>query len=222
MVARTCWKCEIKSNMTLKSKPYYLRSENAVSTSFGTGWAAYSCNHCEAMSVGVVYINTQSYHDASSDQVAREFQRSQNVLWLPERPRGKEFPDVPEQIAQTASEAYQSFNIKAYRGAVMLARAVVEATCKGMGVTKGNLESKIDELKNQALLRPGTAALAHEIRHFGNDMAHGDFVGDIDPEDCESTLTLMGEVLNEVYQNPARLARAKAARDARKQANSPE
>lgn len=49
-------------------------------------------------------------------------------------------------------------------------------------------------------------------------MAHGDFVRDVSSEDAELVLTLMSEVLDDVYQSPARVKRAQDARAKRQQA----
>jgi hypothetical protein len=135
--------------------------------------------------------------------------------WYPLHAIGKEFPDVPQQIAEAASEAYKCANISAFRGAVLLARSVIEATAKDKGVTQGSLVAKIDELFNQRLIREHIRDGAHEVRHLGNDMAHGDFVSPVPGEDADLILILMSEILDEVYQSPARVARARAARAAR-------
>jgi hypothetical protein len=47
-------------------------------------------------------------------------------------------------------------------------------------------------------------------------MAHGDFVQPVEPEESEFVLTLMTEVLDEVFQSPARVAKAKASREEKK------
>jgi hypothetical protein len=65
------------------------------------------------------------------------------------------------------------------------------------------------------LIREQISVGAHEVRHLGNDMAHGDFVTQVNREDAELILTLMSEVLAEVYQSPARVAKAKSARAAK-------
>ena len=46
-------------------------------------------------------------------------------------------------------------------------------------------------------------------------MAHGDFIQSVTPEEADLVLALMDEVLVEVYQSPARVAIATAARQAR-------
>ena len=59
-------------------------------------------------------------------------------------------------------------------------------------------------------------AAAHEVRYFGNNMAHGDFVQDTAAEESAEALELMAMVLREVYQEPAAVARVQAARQAKK------
>ncbi|MEV4390207.1 hypothetical protein AB0J68_31615, partial [Micromonospora sp. NPDC049580] len=59
-------------------------------------------------------------------------------LWA-DRVAGKEFPDVPAHIAETADEAHRCHSIKAYRAGVLLARSVIEATAKEKGITNGGL-----------------------------------------------------------------------------------
>lgn len=62
------------------------------------------------------------------------------------------------------------------------------------------------------LIRPHTQEAAHELRFLGNDMAHGDFVDPVDAEDADEVLEVMSEILNEVYQGPARIHRMRAKR----------
>ena len=71
---------------------------------------------------------------------------------------------------------------------------------------------KIDSLQTMGVIRFATAEAAHEIRHFGNDMAHGDISDQPDPDDAIEVLAIMDEVLNEVFQGPARTARVKSRR----------
>ncbi|WP_194239297.1 DUF4145 domain-containing protein [Microbacterium sp. CBA3102] len=84
---------------------------------------------------------------------------------------------------------------------------------KEKGITSGRLVSKIDELATQGLVRNSTKDAAHEIRHLGNDMAHGDIEDSPAQVDVDDVLALMDEVLNEVFQGPARTARVRARRD---------
>jgi hypothetical protein len=129
----------------------------------------------------------------------------------------KTFPDVPSEIAAAATEAYRCRLVAhSYRAAVLLARSVVEATAKQKGIRTGGLADKIDKMHEMQLIRPDVRDGAHEVRYLGNDMAHGDFVQQVTPEDADLVLALMSEVLVEVYQSPARLAMAQAKREERK------
>jgi uncharacterized protein DUF4145 len=137
------------------------------------------------------------------------------VQHWPQQVMSKTFPDVPDHIAAAASEAYRCYSIQAYRAAVLLARSVIEATAKEKGIDKGALAVKIDLMQQQNLIREYVKDAAHEVRFLGNEMAHGDFVTPVDEAEAELTLTLMDEVLNEVFQAPERVAAARAARQAR-------
>jgi hypothetical protein len=140
---------------------------------------------------------------------------SGEVRWFPEQATRRDFPDVPVRIADAATEAHHSLSAGRLRAAVLLARAVIEATAKEKGVTRGNLAAKIDEMHSQGLVRQHIREGAHEIRYLGNDMAHGDFVDPVAPEDADLVLALMDEVLVEVFQSPARVARFQARRAAK-------
>lgn len=136
----------------------------------------------------------------------------------PQEASGKDFPDVPPPIAEAADEVYRCLSINAHRAAVALARAVVEATAKDKGITKGQISAKIDEMAKQGLIREGTREAAHEVRFKGNDAAHGDIAGTpMTPEEAAEVVALMDEVLVEVYQSPARVQRVRESRKARQQ-----
>lgn len=135
--------------------------------------------------------------------------------WIPRHQESREFPDVPEHIAQAASEATLCLSVGAYRAVGSLARAVIEATAKEKGIGAKTLEQRIEAMYGAELIRKHTKEQAHEIRHFGNDMAHGDFTDPVTKEEAEEVIELMAEVLDEVYQSPARLAARKAARQAK-------
>ncbi|GAA1543378.1 hypothetical protein GCM10009788_52350 [Nocardioides humi] len=137
--------------------------------------------------------------------------------WWPRHVGGKEFPDVPEHIASTADEAHQSLSIGAHRGAIALARAVVEATAKDHGITKGMLDKKIDEMAKQGVISDAMKDAAHEIRFAGNEVAHADLAEEpITKEDAEEVLALMDAILTRVYQEPAQVARVRQRREERR------
>jgi hypothetical protein len=130
---------------------------------------------------------------------------------------GKEFPDVPKTIGSAADEAHRCLSIDANRAAIAMARAVVEATAKEKGITKGNIEAKIDELHKQGYIRADTKEAAHEVRLTGNETAHGDLAAaEITKEEATDVIILMDDIIEEVYQSPARVKRVRENREARK------
>lgn len=124
---------------------------------------------------------------------------------------------MPASIGATADEAHRCLGFGAYRGAIALARTVIEATAKDKGISAGNLEKKIDELAARGVIGSDTAQAAHAVRLWGNDAAHGDLAfEDFAAEDAQEVLALMDEVLSRAYQGPARVQRIIVSREARK------
>jgi hypothetical protein len=129
----------------------------------------------------------------------------------------KDYPDVPKPIGAAASEAYRCLATGAPRGAVSLARAVVESVAKDKGITKGTLEKKIDALYREDYIGEGMKEAAHEIRFAGNEAAHGDLVVEpLTAEDAQKIVALMDIILERVYQEPAEVARIRQRRETRK------
>ena len=72
---------------------------------------------------------------------------------LPGTQQRESFADVPPSVADAAAEAVLCVQAGALRGAIMLARAVIEATAKDKGVTDGSLSKKIDQLHERGYVR---------------------------------------------------------------------
>ena len=137
--------------------------------------------------------------------------------YWPRRASGKAFPDVPDQIASTASEAHICLSAGSPRGAAALARAVVESVAKHVGITKGTLEAKINALHSAGHISTAMMEAAHEIRFAGNEVAHGDLVTDpLSPENAEEIVSLMDTILERVFHEPAKVKRIRDGRVARK------
>lgn len=139
------------------------------------------------------------------------------VEWYPRHIGGKDFPDVPDYIASTADEAHKCLSVGAHRGAIALARAVVEATAKDHGIEKGMLDKKIEQLAENGIISAAMKDAADEIRFAGNEVAHGDLAEEpITKEDSEEVLTLMDAILTRVYQEPKQVERVRQRRQERK------
>lgn len=179
----------------------------------GTRQAVYKCPNCLRLNLATERSGSESRgSQVLSMGTAAEEARWYAPKWLPRPGDVREFEDVPEHIAEAATEATLCLSVGAYRAVGSLARAVIEATAKDKGAEGKNLEKRIDALRDGDHIRKHTQEQAHEIRHFGNHMAHGDFVEPVAQEEAEEVVELMAEVLDEVYQSPARLLKRRAAR----------
>jgi len=188
--------------------------------------AAFSCVYCDMLNLAHLTFNADEvYLPGSSDESVDRFiiDHASEVRWLPERFDERHFADVPDAIGSVAKEAYTCFDVNAYRGAIILARAVIEATAKSQGIEKGSLEAKIKGMADAGLLTRHVVAAADAIRDSGNAVAHGDFAEytiDVDEEEVSEVLDLMTLVLQEIFQSPAKSARVSSAAKARKKAPS--
>ena len=209
VAGRVCWFCERYSNM---------RWVDGISTTVPHGYVdvmgAFACDSCGHLSLALARIYQHEYgHNVQISLIEAE----DSIQWLPPKALSKDFADVPSAIAAAASEVHSCLSINANRAAIALARAVVEATAKEKNVTKGNLQDKINALADQGLIRDHTRQVAHEVRLDGNSIAHGDLATEApEAEEAADIVALMDELLEEVYQQPARVARVKANRERRK------
>ena len=213
MATVTCGWCMAWSHMTLHGEAIEWRPEEHR---YGDDFflqAAFICDGCGQMSVCI----WRASRDVESE-LGRSYRRGPLdeswTRWIPLEGHHKEFPDVPDEVAATATEAWTCHTAGAYRGAVMLARAVVEAAAKAKDITSGTLEKKIEKLSELGVIRAIIADHAHDIRVIGNSAAHGDLDDPITKEESEEVLYLMGELLHDVWQTPTRGGRFAAARKA--------
>lgn len=205
-----CWDCGSTVHMT------------PIAGAFSVKWmvlrvrvqGCFKCDGCGALNIAV------ATGLLGSQDPLTWLTRKKQKEWLPQPPPVVQvpmFPDVPVEIASAAAEAYRCQKMaNGKRAAILLARSVIEATAKDKGITRGTLVQKIDKMHDQRLIRPVVRDEAHEVRYFGNDMAHGDFAGEPGAQETDLVLSLMSDVLAEVYHAPAVAARAKAKREARK------
>ncbi len=218
MATIICGWCNDKCHMTAVGTPlvraldlpgYAYRRDEAYVVD-----GAFTCDGCGRMSVATWVTSSRPEPRGGAASPAAD----DEARWSPTPGHNKEFPDVPPGIADAAQEAWRCYVAGAPRGAIALARAVIEATAKNMGHVNGTLFRKIEALASSQLVRPAVKDQAHAIRYLGNDVAHGDLQDPATREDAEEVLELMGEVLNEVFQSPERSTRLRAKAEAKKAA----
>lgn len=181
---------------------------------------AATCAYCGKPSVAFGNPSTFRPYDTDHLGEVEEYAAKTALQWFPRVGETRDIEDVPPHITRAAQEAYSSASVGNYMAAILMARTVIEATAKHLGVTKGDLAAKINSLRDDHGLSKNVADQAHEVRFAGNDMAHGDIKApleeSIDAEDADEILELMAAVLNGIFQEPARLARAREKRSAKR------
>ncbi|MDR7348811.1 hypothetical protein J2S68_000354 [Glycomyces algeriensis] len=209
------------SQMVLHGNPIHIDSfvvPESYPEHYEIWTAPYRCAHCQHVNIGTVPIPVD-YDGFVRPETARATMAASDaeLSWTPARVQAPTYQYVPERIASAAAEAYACHSVEAYRAAVILARAVIEAIAKDKGITeRKSLEWKIEKLREQDMVREYVEEAAHEVRHLGNDMAHGDFEESIRQQDSMEILEFMGVVLTEVYEGPGRAKARREAREAQK------
>ena len=80
--------------------------------------------------------------------------------------------DIPDRPRAYLEQAINSLSSPA--GAVMLAASSVDAMLKERGLSKGNLNARIDQAASEHLITAEMAQWAHDIRLDANDQRHSD------------------------------------------------
>ena len=213
MADTTCGNCGRLGHMVAASGVHKIPMNGGT-----TRQAVYKCLNCKRLNLASEFHWGMPEDGVTNEDIANGM-RWDSATWLPRRTESREFEDVPEHIAQTATEATLCLSVGAYRAVGSLARAVIEATAKDKGAQGRDLRLGIDALRDADHIREHTKGQAHQVRHFGDGMAHGDFVEPTAKEEAEEVIDLMAEVLDEVYRSPARLQRRRDARLAKKAAD---
>ncbi|MFJ8153947.1 DUF4145 domain-containing protein [Streptomyces sp. NPDC094468] len=215
MASTNCGWCGDRTHMAMIVDPHRLPDRRREGRSV---WmAAFICasETCRRLSIGWGELR-----DGGKPGYVKEAFPTSQLEWEPRHVHGRVFRDVPPEIAETAREAHACLSIGAARGAVALARAVVEATAKVKGINVRGIVAKIDALRDGGIISGLTAEASHQIREDGNSIAHGD-IGDepISIDDATAILEFMDALLDEVFQRPAKLNRLKQRHADRKQGN---
>lgn len=211
----TCGWCNDRCHVTMHGSPKVRTSSSGIVHYIVD--AAFLCDGCGRMSVATWQTNDDPSIQRTAGHGDGSPEDHHKARWSPSVGHQKTFPEVPDVIADAATEAWTCHVAGAYRGATMLARAVVESAAKANGIERGTLQAKINTMAEKGLIRAAVAEQAHEIRHLGNSSAHGDLDDEVTVEDSDEVLYFMEQVLNEVFQAPARTRRFADRRRARRQ-----
>jgi len=207
----TCGWCGRDVHMTqLTKQPQVKRS------TYGSGYvsdAAYRCDNVNCNRFSVVTWLTS--YDPSDSFRSGEPECYDQAQWSPPPVSRPQYSDVPDHIAAAAREAWLCHGHGAHTAACAVARSVIEAAAKALGITVRGIEPKIDKLAEQQLIWGDLVLSAHVVRQFGNDAAHGDVLQPPTAKEALDVLDITDELLHQLFTTPARSARLRAARENR-------
>ena len=162
----------------------------------------YSCVSCGYPNIAEVKV--------TEEEARRGYTLEEHIVrWLPIEPLGKTYPDVPDAIANVASEVHKCLEIDARRAAVVLARTALEGIVSDQEDVPSNkiLYERIAALADSGKLKPRTAEAATAIRLCGNSSVH-DATEGVDREFAEIVVQILDSILDDLYANPTLVDRA--------------
>jgi len=125
-------------------------------------------------------------------------------------------PDIPPQVTSAYSEGMRALSVKAARAAVVMFRGMLAQVVADKGSAaaqaKHSLYDKLEEMSQDGSLHPTLVEWAREIRLIGNAAAHPDALDPVSDEEAADLARLCRQLLNVIYEVPARIARNRAAR----------
>ncbi|RSX57739.1 DUF4145 domain-containing protein [Bifidobacterium samirii] len=212
--ARECWNCHTYANMSLPrfwGQTPYDRGTDLMDCTFprqedrqendGTYFVIYKCDRCG-------YPNIAHYAEPTSDDPYEPFEPFE---WIPASATGKQYSDVPADVAQAASECYKCFNIGAYRAVVIMARSVLEAIitekishpANQQGKDK-TLTVKLKDAADAGIIDRRLSDLAKAIKDIGNGATHNIFE-EVSKDEAAYILGFMDLLIEDLYQQEERL-----------------
>lgn len=122
--------------------------------------------------------------------------------------------EIHESVRRDYEEARLCFSAGAYKGAVLLCRRALQGAAIDKGADAGvdpreTLNRQLDALAKEGSLNSSLADVAKEIRLLGNYGAHpqDDGLDEVSKDQADDVVQLTGQVLEDLYVNPARVAR---------------
>lgn len=174
------------------------------------------CSACLGRSIAFTVIGESAERAVRLSNVTEFWRENDPVEVAPPWVEGKDFEHVPAHIAKAASEAHRCHSINAYMAAILMARTSIEAAAKDHGILTGTLFEKIDALAEESDLNKKLQKAAHQVRKFGNDMAHGDIEVETTETDSLQVLHLLKLILDDLYEVEGIMGNVGVSLDGRK------
>lgn len=142
--------------------------------------------------------------------------RFEGVHWWPTPGATDLDPDVPEPVGSAFSEGIRALSANCPRAAAVMFRGMLATVVrdKGSDAAKAapNLHQQLKAMEQDGTLHPSLVEWATEIRLVGNAGAHFDELAPVDRAEAADLARLCRQLINVVYETPARIRRARQAR----------
>lgn len=140
----------------------------------------------------------------------------EGIHWWPLPGSSDLDPEIPAAISSAYSEGTRALSVRASRAAVVMFRGMLAQVVVDQGSataqSKNTLYLKLEQMSQDGSLHPSLVDWAREIRIIGNAAAHPDALDPVSDEEAADLARLCRQLLNVLYEVPARIARNRAAR----------
>lgn len=189
----TCGWCHERAIVNPQMPPEALGPEAWEGPEFIPRYAVFQCEECHGRMI------------AQWDAAIYPGDEDSEVEWFPKARSTNEYPGVPSVIADTARESWKGYENNLYRSAVTNARTVIEQIAKSHGYKQGGIGDKIISMVRNNVLPKRIKGAVTALKNAGNTMVHGDVGASITAVETETLLTVMDQMLEEVYVAPKRI-----------------
>lgn len=221
MAAWTCGWCGTHAHMKPVDEGFSIPvpdddPSNYLHDVVGKLFTTMECASCTHRSIAYALRDSDSGAPGSMTRMHSFWRKNDPDRAYPQWVEGQNFNYAPQHIAKAASEAYRCHSIGSFMAAILMARTSIEAAAKDHGITVGSLVKKIDELAGNGHIRKNIKDAAHQVRKFGNDMAHGDIKVEVTEEDSLQVLQLLTFILQDLYEVTDLMGKVGVSLDGRK------
>jgi len=140
----------------------------------------------------------------------------EGIHWWPAPGAADLDPDVPEPVASAFSEGMRALSVNCPRAAAVMFRGVLTVVVRDQGGEAArqasNLYQQLKGMEQEGTLHPSLVEWAAEIRLVANAAAHLDELEPVDQAEAADLSRLCRQLINLVYESPARIRRARRLR----------
>ena len=123
---------------------------------------------------------------------------------------------VPSNVASCYDEGMRALSVHAARAAVVMFRAALAEIVSILGSAqaqgRNTLYEQLAQMEQEGTLHPHLVEWAKEIRLLGNIGAHPNSLGAVSDEDAAELGRLTKQLIEVLFEVPARITRARASR----------